>query len=277
MVAYRAVLDVPRELVAYLAGLLAAERRARGTRPGTRALSCWYQAIFALVWFRERQPIPLTGRGLGISQATAYRYLAEAVDVLAAQAPDLHQALQRVADDGWSPVVLDGTVVACDRLAEKTTSKKGRLIDAWYSGKTHGFGGTIQAVLRPDGLPVWVSAVEPGSTHDLTAARPHLLGALYWAASQLHLPTLADGGYNGAGIGVHTPVPHPADGGELDSATRAYNLLLRSLRCRGERGFALLTGRWRTLQHVTLSPSKIGHIAKAALVLTHVEHGYPTA
>jgi len=33
------------------------------------------------------------------------------------------------------------------------------------------------------------------------------------------------------------------------------------------------TGRWQALQHVTTSPSKIGDIARAALVLTHVEHG----
>ena len=71
MVAYRALLDVPRELVAYLAGLLAAERRARGTRAGTQALSCWWQAVFALVWFRERRNISLTGRGLEISPATS--------------------------------------------------------------------------------------------------------------------------------------------------------------------------------------------------------------
>ena len=29
----------------------------------------------------------------------------------------------------------------------------------------------------------------------------------------------------------------------------------------GERGFALFTGHWRTLQHITASPSKIGDIA----------------
>ena len=54
-------------------------------------------------------------------------------------------------------------------------------------------------------------------------------------------------------------------------------MLLRSLRCLGERGFALLARRWRTLQHVTVSPSKISKISKiarAALVLTHFEHGY---
>jgi hypothetical protein len=41
-----------------------------------------------------------------------------------------------------------------------------------------------------------------------------------------------------------------------------------------ETGFTLLTGRGRTLQHVTASPGKTGGIARAALVLTHFEHGY---
>jgi hypothetical protein len=35
-----------------------------------------------------------------------------------------------------------------------------------------------------------------------------------------------------------------------------------------------LVGRWRALQHITASPSRIGDIAKAALVLTQFEHGY---
>lgn len=33
-----------------------------------------------------------------------------------------------------------------------------------------------------------------------------------------------------------------------------------------ERGFVLLTGHWRTLQHFTASPSEIGDIARPALV-----------
>jgi len=62
-------------------------------------------------------------QGLGISAATSYRYLNEAIDVLAAQAPNLHTALQHVADAGWSHVVLDGKVIGCDRLTETKTSK----------------------------------------------------------------------------------------------------------------------------------------------------------
>jgi hypothetical protein len=70
------------------------------------------------------------------------------------------------------------------------------------------------------------------------------------------------------------PVKQPAQGRDLDIGTRTRNALLRSLRCLGERGFALVTGRWRTLRHITASPGKIGAIARAALVLIHFAHGY---
>ena len=86
------------------------------------------------------------------------------------------------------------------------------------------------------------------------------------------MPVLADPGYEGAGHGVHVPVKKPAGVKELDIDTRARNALLRSVRCLGERGFALLTQRWKTLQHVTASPGRIGLIARAALVLVLFEH-----
>jgi hypothetical protein len=273
LIAYRAMLDVPRELAQYVGRLLHAERRQRGTRKRSRALTCFHQAVLALRWFRENHDITALARDHGISRATGYRYLDEAIAVLAAQAPDLHEALQRAKDDDVSHVILDGKLFATDRLGEQTTSVKGKQIDAWYSGKAHEPGGNIQALSAPDGFPVWVAEVEPGSTHDLAAARAHVLAALYWAASQLDLSTLADGAYDGAGIGVFTPVKQPTDGRELDVDIRTYNALLRGLRCLGERGFAMLVGRWRALRHITTSPRKIGGIVKAALVLTHFEHG----
>ena len=113
---------------------------------------------------------------------------------------------------------------------------KGEVIDLWYSGKAHRHGGSIQAVLAPDGFPLWVSGVEPGSAHDITAARIHALAALYRAAAHA-LPTLADPGYDGVGIGIQMPVKQPAYGRELDINTRIRNTLQRSLRCLGERGF----------------------------------------
>jgi len=273
VIAYRAMLDVPRALAQYLARLLNAERRERGTRRRSRALTCFGQAVFGLRWFREDRDVPALARDCGISRATGYRYLDEVIKVLAAQAPDLHEALQRAKDGGLTHLVLDGKLFSADRVGEKTTSVKGEQIDAWYSGKHREQGGNIQALMEPDGFPLWCSQVEPGSTHDITAAREHVLGALYWAYSHLDLPTLADGGYAGTGIGVYTPVRQPAGNQILHVDNRTYNALLRGLRCLGERAFALLLGRWRALRHITTSPRKIGTIVNAALVLTHFEPG----
>ncbi len=275
MIAYRATLDVPRELAQFTARLLLAERRRRGTPKGSRALTCFWQAVLGLRWFRDRTTCDALARDHGISRATAYRYVDEVIAVLASEAPELCEALARATGEGLPHVILDGKIVLADRCKEPAVSVKGEVIDLWYSGKAHAHGGNIQAVLAPDGFPLWVSDTEPGSVHDLTAARRHAFGALYAAAAD-GLPTLADPGYDGAGIGIHIPVKQLPGGQELDINNRTRNALQRSLRCLGERGFAVLTGRWRALQHVTASPSKIGDIARAALVLTHFEHGYIT-
>jgi hypothetical protein len=271
VIAYRAMLDVPRELVAKVADLLRAERRRRDTRRNTRKLGSRRQALLGLVWYRKREEMTVLAAGFGISRATSYRYRDEVTTVLAAQAPDLHDALQQVAEQGWSHVIVDGKLFRTDRVAETTTSTKGATINTWYAGKQRDFGGNVQAVMRPDGFPIWTSPVLAGHHHDITAARAHVLAALYWAASQLNLPTLADGGYDGTGIGVHTPIRQPANGNTLAVDHQAYNALHRGIRALGERGFALLTGRWRALQHITASPSKIGDIVAAARMLTQYE------
>jgi hypothetical protein len=256
-----------------VAALLRAERRARGTRKGTRRLSCFRQALFVLAWFRTQGDVQVVGAGFGLSRATAYRYRDEGVRVLAAQAPELHEALQEVAAQGWSHVVVDGKVFRTDRCAATTESVKGDTINAWYSGKHRAPGGNVQAVMRPDGQPVWVSEVAPGHLHDLTVARDNgVLGALYWAASQLDLPAFADSGYEGAGHGIKTPIKQPSDGRVLAPDDQTYNCLHKATRCLGERGFALLTGRWRALKRITVSPSRIGELTQAALVLTKFEN-----
>ena len=94
MLSYRVTLDVPVQLVLFVSGLLAERRREVGTRRGTRALTCWMQAVFVLAWFRDRPDIRRLGQGFGISQATAHRYLTEALEVLSAKAPSLLEALE---------------------------------------------------------------------------------------------------------------------------------------------------------------------------------------
>jgi hypothetical protein len=50
-VTYRATLTVREETVLFLSGLLDAERRRRGTRTGTRALTCFKHAVLVIRWF----------------------------------------------------------------------------------------------------------------------------------------------------------------------------------------------------------------------------------
>lgn len=106
MIPYRAMLDVPAALLRYLSRLLAGERRRRGTPARSRKLSCRDQAVLALRWFRDRTRIEALGRDHGVSRATACRYVAEAVDVLSAQAPGLPEALERAMADGAAYVIL---------------------------------------------------------------------------------------------------------------------------------------------------------------------------
>jgi len=269
VISYRVTLDVPFQLVLFVSQLLAGHRRELGTRAGTRALTCWKQAVFALAWFRARPDIRRLGAGSGISQATAYRYKDEAVEVLAARAPSLRQALDKAAGQGLAYLILDGTLISSDRCAAKKTSRKGQEIDAWYSAKAREPAGNVQALSAPGGVPLWVSDVLPGSTYDLTAARELVLPQ---ARPYLKdLPFLSDSGYEGAGAGVHVPVKKPARG-ELDIDTKTRNALLRSLRYQGERGFALMKQRWRAMQHVSVSPTTIGDIARSVLVLVQFEH-----
>jgi len=115
---------------------------------------------------------------------------------------------------------------------------------------------------------VWSSPVEPGSVHDITAARAYRLGALHRSAAE-GVPTLADKGYEGAGIGIHTPIK----GRGLDVESQSYNMLLTAVRAIGERANAELKQRWRCLRRIRLCPNRIGTIVAAAIILSTLQRG----
>ena len=93
----------------------------------------------------------------------------------------------------------------------------------------------MQLLADPSDFPLWVSAVRPGSTYDLTAVRDLVLPALYPHAAR-GLPMLADEGYTGAGIGIRA-------------------------------------GRWGALDRVPPVLQRIGALAAGALVLTSLDRG----
>ena len=265
VITYSATLDVPEATATLLTDLLIAERRRRGTGRGARAASAREQALLVLRWFREDADMKILARDLTVSVATGYRYLHEGIDVLAAQTPDLHAVLAAGKAAGWTHVTLDGTLITTDRC-RATNPETGH--DLWFSGKHAEHGGNVQIVGDPTGFPVAVSDVQPGSVHDLAAARATgFLGALHAAAALLGLPTLADKGYHGAGAGIATPTK----GRHLHPDNAARNQLISCLRAPGERGIALLKTRWKALNRIRLCPQRIGPIVAAALVLTTAE------
>jgi hypothetical protein len=269
-VTYQAVLPVRLQTVLFLAELLAAERAARGTRAGRRALDCFAQAVLVLRWYYDGTRVAQLAVDNAIAVSTAYSYLHEGLEVLARRRPTLGGVLLAAKTAGYSHLIIDGTLIRIDRL--HVTGPNGA--DLWWSGKHHHHGGNIQVLSAPDGWPLWTSPVRPGREHDTTCARAHDLPAtLAELADQL--PTLADLGYEGEAERLTTPIKKPAGRG-LTIDQRAYNALHAGLRALGERANTLLKTTFKALRRVSLDPSRIGDIVAGALVLLHTDHNRTT-
>ena len=268
MITYRATLDVPAHTLRTVTRWLTTHRRRTDDRPWQRAATPRAQALLVLRWFKNATRVHLLARDAGISLATAYRYLHEALDVIAAHAATLPEVLAAGRAEQWPFVCLDGTLIPTTAL-RGPRSPSGA--EAWYSGKHHGYGGNIQVVCDPSGYPVWVSPVTPGSSHDITAARTHALPALYRGARD-GIVALADKGYHGAGGGI-MHIRRLPKGREPDPDAVCRNKLIMALRAPAERGNALLKATWPVLRRVTLDPNRITPIAAAALVLLHLQRG----
>lgn len=273
LVTYTAVLPIGQSAVAFVSKLLAAERARRGTRHGRRALSCSRQAVMVLRWLLDATRLSQLAADNQVSSSTAYRYLHEAIDVLAAAAPSLPSALLAARAAGHTHVHLDGTLIHTDRSRAPGPTAG---MDLWWSGKHHHHGGNVQVVTAPDGWPLWTSPVRPGREHDTTCARTHdrLLDTLLAWTDDTHA-VLADLGYEGENTRLTCPVKN-ARGGVLTPDQRTINALHAATRALAERGNALLKTTFTALRRVSLCPWRIGAITAAALVLLHHQHDRTT-
>ena len=150
-VTYVAVLDLRRETVLFLSGLLHTERQRRGTRTGRRSLGCFTQAVLIARWFLDGTRLSQLACDNLIGGSTAYRYLHEGITVLAGRRPSLHAALLAAKIAGHSHINLDGTLIGTDRCRAPGPTPG---IDLWWSGKHHRHGGNIQVISTPDGWPL---------------------------------------------------------------------------------------------------------------------------
>jgi hypothetical protein len=279
-VTYTAVLPAPDETVLFVSGLLAAERRRRGTRRGRRALGCYRQAVLILRWFGDGTRLAQLALDDRISASTAYRYLHEGIDVLAAAAPGLRGALLAARAAGHAHVHVDGTLIRTDRCCVPgSTVRRGRdgaRVDLWWSGKHAAHGGNVQVVTVPDGWPIWTSPVRAGREHDTTCLRAHadVLPLLAEWTDDGHA-ALGDLGYEGEQATLTIPIKRTPDR-PLTADERCVNVLHAATRALAERGNALLKTTFKALRRVSLCPWRIGAITAAALVLLHHLHGRTT-
>jgi hypothetical protein len=279
-VTYTAVLPVAEETVQFVSALLAADRRRRRTRPKRRALGCYRQAVLILRWFLDGTRVAQLAADNEIGRSTAYRYLHEGIDILAAAAPGLRGALLAARAAGHPHVTVDGTLIRTDRcsVAGPTAriDRPDRRVDLWWSGKHAAHGGNVQVIAAPDGWPIWTSGVRPGREHDTTALRTHpqALPLLAEWTDDAHA-VLADLGYEGERDALTTPIKTPA-GRRLTGDERCVNLLHAAVRAPAERGNSLLKTTFKALRRVSLCPWRIGAITAAALVLLHHMHDRTT-
>ncbi len=135
MLVYPSSIDLSIRTLRFLAGQLTARRGDIGTR--WRRLPVARQALLALAHLLCGDTYARLAAGLGIGIATVYRYLREAIEVLAALAPTLAEAMRTIRTKAF--VILDGTLLPIDRIAADTP---------YYSGKHKRHGMNVQVPSR---------------------------------------------------------------------------------------------------------------------------------
>lgn len=252
MLFYRACLPLSRRTLNLAARTIAAHRKAAGSR--WRRLDPARQALLVLAHLRKGEAFATLAAGFGVSTTTAWRYVRETTRLLAGLAPTLEQALRRARRKGWPFVIVDGTLIACDRLAADRP---------FYSGKHKRHGMNIQVVAAPDGELLWVSGCLLGSVHDVRAARNLHIAERIAAAG---LFGLGDKGY----VGLSPVVVCPFKGRGKPEWQKQANREHARLRGPGERTIAQLKN-WDILRRLRCCPYRAGEIARAVLVLQHRE------
>jgi hypothetical protein len=243
---YPSAIDLSSRTLQRLAGLLAGHRHRIGSR--WRRLTCGRQALLVLAHLRCGDTYARLAAGFRIGIATVYRYIREAVDLLALLAPTLEQAMHTVRRKAY--VILDGTLLPIDRIASDRP---------YYSGKKKHHGMNVQVLADPAGRLIWASDALPGATHDLTAARAHDIPVTLAADD---IKCWADKAYQGASPAIRVPFR----GRNLRGWRRRHNRDHARIRSLGERAIAILKG-WRILRKLRCSTTRITAIVRAVVAL----------
>ena len=83
-----------------------------------------------LRWLKDGTSITTIARDAGISPASGYRYIHEALDVVAEKSPTLAHVLKNLTTENEPFICLDGTLIHTDRIAQRNPKNRRHL---WYS------------------------------------------------------------------------------------------------------------------------------------------------
>lgn len=263
MLSYPSSMSVSSRSLTMLADALCQERRARRTR--WRRLDPGEQALLVLAYLRKGETYADLAGGFGIGPTTVFRYIREALDVLAAMAVSLDTAIGVARRKAF--VIVDGTLPRIDRVG-----MTGGWDRPFYSGKHKRHGLNVQVLADPAGRLIWTSPALPGARHDMGAAREHgLLAAL----ERTGVRVIADSAYRGAGANVEVPhrrPPRDPDTGQrrrrLSANEKAVNSAHARLRGPGERANAQLKS-WKILRKVRSSPRLATRLVDAVRSVIH--------
>ena len=124
MLSYPSGMNVSSRVLTTLADTLRQHRNERATR--WRKLTAGPQALLVVAYLRKGETYSELACGFHIGTSTVYRYLREAIGLLAAMAPTLEQA---IAVAGWTAfVILDGTLLRIDRVGMTKRPRPGLLL-----------------------------------------------------------------------------------------------------------------------------------------------------
>ncbi|MFB7190011.1 transposase family protein [Streptomyces sp. NPDC056230] len=238
MLVYPSALDLSARHLRFLTDRLAAHRAARGTR--WRRLSAGRQSLLVLAYLRLGHTYAQLTAGFEVGVSTVYRYITQAVGLLAVRAPDLATVVTAASPKAF--VILDGTLLPIDRIAAD---------QPFYSGKHKKHGMNVQVIADPHGELLWASPALPGAVHDIKAARTH---GIVSALNQAGWACWADKGYRGAGGTVRVPFRGRWD--LLSAGQRAVNAAHARIRALGEQAMATLKTR-RLLRKLRCSTTRI--------------------
>ena len=246
MLVYPSGIDVSTSTLRYLSACLRIRRQERRTR--WRRLTVGRQALLVLAHLRCGHTYAQLAAGFDIGTTTAYRYIAEAVDLLAALAPTLAEAMKTASTKAF--VILDGTLLPIDRIAADRP---------FYSGKHKKHGMNVQVITDPTGRLLWASPALPGAIHDIKAARTH---GIIDALEEAGVECWADKGYRGAGGTVR--VPYWGRWETLSAGQQAVNRSHAKIRALVEQAMATLK-TWRLLRKLRCSTTRITSLVQAVL------------